>query len=172
MVTLQGPYVQGVWSHFTGPSLHTRLGLLCQRSALLCRRVLPHTGTEGLGRSLHALDVPQGGDMTGKEGVEQEKESCRAPKGTLLHIPVSRLWAASPQASGERCGHFKSDLFLVLDVLLTQGKQSALQRGNHTWAAESLEHLPSLPSSTRGRCWPEEPVPSSKIPHTPAACSH
>lgn len=114
MVTLQGPYAQGIRSHFTGLTLHTRLG--CQRSALCCR-VLPHAGTEGLGRSLHALDVPQGQDMTGKEGVEQEKESCRAPSGTLLHIPVSRLWTASPQASGERQGHFKSDLFLALDVL-------------------------------------------------------
>lgn len=159
--------------------MRTRLGLLCQRSALLCCRVLPHTGTEGLGRSLHALYVPQGGDMTGKEGGEQEKESCRAPRGTLLHIPVSmslgsRFWTASPQASGERHGHFKSNLFLALDVL-SSGKAKCLQRGNHTWATEKLEHLPSLPSflcSARGRCWSVEPVTSSKISHIPAVCSH
>lgn len=102
--------------------MHTKLGLLCQRSALLCRGALPHTRTKGLGRSLHALDVPQGKDMTGKEGAEQEEESCRAPRGTLLHTPVSRslnatLWTASPQAGGKRRGHFKTDLFLSLDVL-------------------------------------------------------
>lgn len=132
--------------------MHTRLSLLCKRSALLCHRVLPHTGTEGLGRSLHALDVPQGEDMRGEEGVEQEEESCKAPRGTLFHILVSRslcarLWTASPQASGERHGHFKSDLFLALDVLSSREAKCPSEGQPHVGCREpgALTQPPLLP---------------------------
>lgn len=93
MVTLQGPYVQGIWFHFTGCTP----GQACSVRDQPCCAAgsLPHTGTEGLGRSVHVLDVPRGEDVTGKEGVEQDKESCRAPRGTLLHIPVSSSLGSS-----------------------------------------------------------------------------
>lgn len=158
--------------------MHTRLDLLCQRSALLCRGALPHTGTKGLGRSLHALDVPQGKDMTGKEGAEQEKESCRVPRGTLLHIPVSRslnatLRTASPQASGKRHGHFKTDLFLSLDVLSSGEAVSfrgvttpGLQRTWNTCPAFLASSVvPETGASLRS------PLHPAKSP-TPQLCAH
>lgn len=112
VIALQGPYVQGIVPLYRSHSTHQARLALSELSLVVPQGPATHRH-RGI-RQVTACPgcAPGREDRTGKEGVEQEKESCRAPRGTLLHIPVSRLWAASPQASGERHGHFKSDLLV------------------------------------------------------------
>lgn len=110
--------------------------------------------------------------------MEQEEESCKAPRGTLFHILVSRslcarLWTASPQASGERHGHFKSDLFLALDVLSSREAVSfrgattrGLQRAWSTYpASPASSAVPEAGAGLRSLLHP------AKSP-TPQWCAH
>lgn len=151
VVALQGPYVQGIVPLYRSHSTHQARLALSEISLVVPQGPATHRH-RGI-RQVTACPgcAPGREDRTGKEGAEQEKESCRAPRGTLLHIPVSRLWAASPQASGERHGHFKSDLFLALDVL-SSGEAKCQSEGQpHLGCREpgALAKPPQLPLQYR-----------------------
>lgn len=107
---------------------------------------MSRTGTEQLGRTLHARDAPEGED-----GLEQE--SCGAPRATSVHIAVGRSLGHGQLLLRpvERHGLFQSDLFLALDMLSSGAARCLSEVQLLLGRSWSPERLPRLPLQCQGQ---------------------